>query len=256
MALTKKLYIFNLLLLFAFFWGNCKEDKKDNSLALAALAMSGEPLGNKSCDGSTETYSWGKFTDQCNGTVKFEGVDGTFGGSTYTAKTLFFAKCTHGQTYNSAKNDCTGTGDSGNNYGAIRVQYCSTADNACDDSVSAIAAGSLFDACNGMNLDGKTWRVSTKDEMQTLVHCADKTMPNYANYNALTKVYVYCGSNNSPLPAISSFFSNTVADIYWSSNLATPFFFQSHAWSFDFTDGFGEYKTKTDSYYARCVSEK
>ncbi|MCB1159043.1 MAG: hypothetical protein H7A25_12745 [Leptospiraceae bacterium] len=62
-----------------------------------------------------DTYSWGTFTDQFDGTIKFEGVTGTFGGNSYTAKTLYFAKCTHGQTYNSSANNCQGAGSAGDN---------------------------------------------------------------------------------------------------------------------------------------------
>ena len=197
-----------------------------------------------SCPGEAVTRDWGTFTDCKDGTIKFVGTAGTFGGQTYTAQTLYFAKCTHGQTYNSATNDCTGTGSSGDKYGAIKVQFCTVNDNSCngDDANQSVSSGPLFNACNGSNLAGKSWRVPTKNELKLLIQCTDPTkLPNDKTD---------CGG--APNPAVISLFTNTITDSYWSSSPSVSN--ASAAWSVYFGNGYSDIPGKTTNFNVRCVS--
>lgn len=202
----------------------------------------GTSTGTGTCStSSTETYPWGTFTEMCNGTIKFTGVAGTFGGNTYTAQTLYFAKCSYGLTYAGGVS-CTGTKKG--------VKYCSNNDNSCDNYTILNGTGNseAYSACNGMNSGsgtyGKTnWRVPTKNELKTLIDCADKSMPNDNTTD--------CGSGNYTSGAISSLFPNSESGMnsYWSSsNYAGP----TYAWRLingRTLDGY-----KHDPYYLRCVS--
>ncbi|MCP5513617.1 MAG: DUF1554 domain-containing protein [Leptospiraceae bacterium] len=207
------------------------------------------------CLGTTVTRSWGTFTDCNNGTIKFEGTAGTFGGQTYTAQTLYFAKCTHGQTYNASANDCTGTGDAGNNYGATQVQYCNANANSCNGTDTGTLNGSgtssAYTACNGLSLAGKAWRVTTNNEFRLTINCSDTTIlpSNMAN----------CPSNDPPdipifppveeAPYVIPLFT-TVADNYWTSTSETA----DSARRVDPRSGsFGTWG-KTNNFYVRCVS--
>lgn len=208
-----------------------------------------------SCHCGTETYAWGTFTDQCNGTVKFVGVAGEFGGQTYTAQTLTFMKCSQGQIWNgTTSNDCTGTGNPppGDYYGAGTYLYCDAQDNDCNGGINEGTLGTFsnggtstaWDTCNQLNFADKTdWRVPTHNELKTLIHCTDKTMPNARNTG--------CGAGNSTTPAISSLFPNTAPEEYWSS---FSFGNETAAWVVRFSDGYLRVKGKNDPSYVRCVS--
>lgn len=201
-----------------------------------------------SCPGSTASYSWGTFTDCNNGTIKFVGVAGTFGSHAFSAQTLYFMKCTYGQTYNSGSNDCTGTGTSGSNYGATAVQFCTSADNACngnDDNI-LLSSGPLYDACNGLSLGGKTWRVPDIYDLMLITTCTDNTMPNFNGS---------CAVGNRTAPNTPGMFSNTLSLKYWSSRTTQGS--SSTAFVLDYNTGGSTDITKTTaSTYARCVSSQ
>lgn len=156
-----------------------------------------------SCGGSKETYNWGVFTDCQNGTVALEIPSGRMGTVKLKQQIVYFAKCTYGQTYNSATNDCTGTGDSTNDYGATTVQLCATNHLDCrgGNKNNPISSGPAFNACNGMNLDGRSWRIASQEEMQMIIHCTDKRM---------IFSQTLCGAGNYTSPSISNLFPNTV----------------------------------------------
>ena len=186
----------------------------------------------KNC--GTETYDWGTFTDQCNGTVKFEGKAGTFGDNAYTAQTLTFMKCSQGQTWNSKTNSCDGT--------AIRYEFCPTGDNACDNG-TILTSGPAYTTCNDLNFAGKTdWRAPTKNELKTLIHCTNKTMPDDETS---------CGDGNHTSPTVNNLFPNTVADSYWSSSTLVDI--TSFAWYVDFSYGYTNLNAKTYNVSVRCV---
>ncbi|MBK8398388.1 MAG: DUF1566 domain-containing protein [Leptospiraceae bacterium] len=185
-----------------------KEDDKTPLLAgLLALAGGGSAGGTGgSCAESSITRSWGCFTDMNDGTVRLAVTAGTFGSQTYTAQTLFYAKCSHGQTYDAGSNTCTGA--------TTTVKYCSVNDNSCNGGTdTGILDGSgtsgAYTACNGLSLASKTWRVPTKNELKLLINCNDgTTMPNDAGS---------CGAGNFTAPTINSLFPNTTSGAYWSS---------------------------------------
>lgn len=196
---------------------------------------------------SPETYSWGTFIDQQNGMVEFVGVAGTFGGNLYPAQTLVWSKCSHGQVYNPANNDCTGTGNVGNNYGAQTAQYCSSDDESCNDVVTkelnGTGASTLWDACNGLTLGGRTWRVPTINELKLLIHCTDESMPINGHF---------CEPDNVTSPSINILFPNTISTFYWSATSETSYLY--YAWFVDFFEGNVNTGLKWGDTFVRCIS--
>ena len=187
---------------------------------------------------TTITRDWAVFTDMLDGTVKLEVKAGTWGGQTYTATTLYFAKCTHGMTYNLASNTCSGT--------AVMIQFCITNDNSCNGGVSTnpVSSGPLFNACSGVNLGGRTsWRVPTKDELRLLINCNTTT--------ELSSDNTGCSSSSSNL-TINSLFPNTQSNVYWSSSTYAQD--ASGAWGVGFGNGGVSGHAKTFTTYVRCVT--
>ena len=179
-----------------------------------------------------------------DGTIRLVVNAGTWGGQTYTAQTLYFNKCTHGQVWNSGANDCTGTGNSGNNYGAIITQFCTINDNSCNGGnvSNPVSSGAVFNACNGLSFAGKSWRVPSENELKLLINCTSATeMPIDGSA---------CGAYTSPV--VNNFFPNTVAFIYWSSTASTL----TGAWTVYFHTSLVNQVLKNDpTYFVRCVSD-
>jgi len=179
-------------------------------------------------------YTWGCFTDQLNGTVKFVG-SGIGGGVNYTGTNLTWMKCSQGQTWNATTNGCDGS--PGNIY-----RYCPTDDNACDNG-SILTSGPAYTTCNDLVFAGQTdWKVPTISELQTLIHCTNKTMPN---------TYSDCGNNNYIAPSINKLFPNTVAHVYWSSSHSVGI--PNYARFVYFHNGLISQGAKTYINYVRCV---
>ncbi len=211
-----------------------------------------DSFGNKEMynvvQSNQEKYSWGTFTDNFNGTIRFDGVAGTFGGNIYTSQTLTFMKCSQGQSWNSGTNTCDGS--------AGTWQFCTTNDNNCNGGVTTNELGvggflsgstsGAYNQCNSIGTyAGKTgWRVPKKDELKTLIHCNDKTMPDDT---------YFCLIGNYTSPSINNLFPNTIANDYWSSTTYAPT--TINAWRVYFNGG-GVYgvNSKTNTYYVRCVS--
>lgn len=179
--------------------------------------------------------NWATFRDLVDGTVEVTVNPGNFGGQTYSSQKLYFAKCSHGQTYNQTFNFCTGT--------AITSKYCNTSDNSCNgENINyPVSLGSLYNVCSGIILGGKTgWRVPTKNELKLLINCN--------NLNELPVDGQSC-SNSNP-PNINNLFPNTIPSNYWT---ATPLGFGASYYLL-FSDG-GLYSGgKTESFYIRCVN--
>ncbi len=192
---------------------------------------------------TSETYVWGTFTDNFNGTVKFVGNSGTFGGNSYPSQTLTFMKCSQGQSWNSGTNNCDG---SAGNY-----KYCNVNGFDCNGGINTGSLGTFLNnaistayaTCNELNFAGKiNWRVPTKNELKILIHCANKIMPNDNNN---------CGTDNFISPSISNLFLNTISDSYLSSSSSDI----GSVWSVNFVDGnVYRYGHKTNNYYVRCIS--
>jgi hypothetical protein len=108
-----KLLLKNCLILFGMIWfitlSNCSYDKDKDCegknaivclfpfLSNGANGINSSSLANR-CSDTNISLNWGMFTGCNDGTVKFEVTAGTYGGNAYTSKTLYFAKCQHGQT--------------------------------------------------------------------------------------------------------------------------------------------------------------
>lgn len=188
-------------------------------------------------------YDWGCFQDLENGIVRFDGVAGTFGGNNYSAQTLFFMKCSQGQTWNSSTNSCDGT--------AGTYQYCSANDNSCNSDGSGNPAWTLngtgsstaYATYGNLVFAGQTgWRIPTKNELKTLIHCTGKILP----VDGLGSTCV-----GSPSPVISRLFPNTVPTNYWSSTTYVPT--TIYAWYTDFNFALTVDGYKNGSFYVRCV---
>ncbi len=219
-------------------------EKKDNTALLAALALAfvggggaaGGAASSSPCTQTTVTRSYGTFTDMCNGTIKLVVTAGTWGGVVYTAQTQFFAKCSHGQTYNSSNNTCTGT--------AAQAQYCNALDNSCNagnntGTLDGNGVSSIYSTCNSLSLSGKTWRVPTFNESRLLVNCTDEQIPT-----------TWCAQVVQPA-IITSLFPGSVAGNYWTSTSHSAT--DGKLMNFQL-GGFGSSGSKTNNTYVRCVS--
>lgn len=121
-----------------------KDDDKDGSLDTAAL------------------LALSTFTDNRNGTV--------------TSSTgLIWAKCSYGQVWSSALNNCSGTGTE-SAYGAQSMAYCSVENSCHDTSTLYASSGPAFSACSSYSVSGITgWRLPTVAELQGLSTTLNRT---------------------------------------------------------------------------------
>ncbi|MBK7057310.1 MAG: hypothetical protein IPH52_20135 [Leptospiraceae bacterium] len=69
--------------------------------------------------------------------IIYDNLDGTI---TDSSRNITWMKCSAGQTWNPGPNDCTGTGDSGNNYSIGYYQYCATLNYTCNNTGSPIGS--------------------------------------------------------------------------------------------------------------------
>jgi hypothetical protein len=201
---------------------------------------------------SPVTVDWGTFSDNGNGSIKLDVNAGTYGGQTYSAQTLTWMKCTHGQAWKSSTNDCTQNGTSPD-YGGITVRYCSTDDNSCNDAATGVLNGTgtstAYTACNDLNAGagtlGKTnWRVPTKNELKLLVKCNTSTTLPIDGSN--------CGG--SPSPSIHNLFPQTINayNSYLTSN--TNLGDVTKIWLINFDTSLVLFSSKSASWWVRCVS--
>ncbi len=183
--------------------------------------------------------NWAKFTDLLNGTIRLDIREGIFGGQSYNIRTVYFAKCTYGQIYNSSLNSCSGNG--------ITSQFCNSADNSCNSGNSnlPLSNGPIFNICNGYSIGGRNgWRVPTKNELKLLNECISPSdLPNDNSQ---------CSTSNNP--TINSLFPNSYGAEYWTSTTYIPN--NIYAWYVGFSDGRnGPYDSKTANLYLRCISD-
>lgn len=107
-------------------------------------------------------YEWGTFTDNQNGTISFT-ISASLN-SPYNGTNLTWMKCSVGQTYNNGI--CDGVPSS--------IFYCNTRNNNCDNgdaNPTINTVSPIFQACNGITLLGKTWRVPKLMELSTMLLC-------------------------------------------------------------------------------------
>ncbi|MBI3395881.1 MAG: DUF1566 domain-containing protein [Spirochaetia bacterium] len=176
---------------------------------------------------------------------------------------LIWNRCTHGQTWNAAAGNCTGSGKA-NSFGAVQVRFCDKNDNTCNEGTDGghLASGDAFDACNRLNSGNagfgiRTWRLPLKAELAGLVVCTDNTPvplndygkdPYKCGYKA--GKYVTTGWKS---PALNNeLFPNTMSLEYWS---ASPHTSKSSAWYTAFQNGWTHMASKANRSYVRCVAD-
>jgi cysteine-rich repeat protein len=188
----------------------------------------------------------------CRGTPSacaqyFDNRNGTV--STGTPSALMWMKCSQGQTWVAASNSCSGT--------AGTFQYCSTPTNSCNGGTSNNTAvlddggiSALYTECKDSAYLGYTdWRVSTKEELKSLVRCSNDTAVPLADD-------VLCGASPTDYtnPTIeTSLFPSTgiqpTSARYWSATSAEA----GTAWSVSFYNGDTIKSAKQDSSHVRCI---
>ena len=213
-------------------------------LILSALAFF------MNCEAKPEKETYGFTNDDFN--VALLGVlsnvnmiDNGDGTITDTSFRLTWQKCSYGQVFRSAQNDCQGAtvGSVLNpqdpyRYGAKVVSYCDSRTHACNRvappqiliSVSEIAIAGTSEAFNACNALGNGYRVPNAYELERLTAT---------------------GRNG-----VLARFPNTVEGLYWSSLSEVTDIPGETALAVSFDrQTFGEEKKiiKTDRNYVRCV---
>ncbi|MBK9502716.1 MAG: Ig-like domain-containing protein [Leptospiraceae bacterium] len=188
---------------------------------------------------SSASYPWGTFSDMGNGTIRFVGVAGVFGGQTYAGDTLYFAKCSMNQNWDSVNNTCTGS--------VGQARYCSATNNSCNDlttmQLNGTGTSQAWDYCNSLNLAGRLWRVPTKNELKLTILCSNPTILSSDN-----------GSSCASSPAINTtLFPNTATANcrYWTATASST----TDAWFINYCTGVAISNNNKDAFnYIRCVS--
>lgn len=127
-----------------------------------------------------------KFIDLCNGVIKMEIKpvgSGTptlkIGTYTYGTTTLYFKKCSQGQTFNSGTNSCSGT--------SSYFQYCDTQDNSCNGgtntgNLNGNGNSEAFATCKDEVFGGlSNWRVATDKDLSLTVDCTGGSLNTLSN---------------------------------------------------------------------------
>lgn len=217
---------------------NTKSESNNDLILAALLALNRGTTAAAGSTAASETYDWGTFTDQLNGTVRFVGKAGTFGGNTYTAQTIFFMMCSQGQSWDSSGNTCNSTDNAyaGNT-------FCNANDSSCDNGtiLNGTGTSTVYTACDSLSFAGKTnWRVPTKKELKTIIHCTDRTMPADS---------ASCAASTSP--TVNTLFPKTIDSIFWSASASNT----TSAWTVNFLTGIAQTASKSDPNYLRCVAD-
>ena len=151
-------------------------------LILAAFLLSSGACKKKDDDNTdAATMSWIAnltvglgFTDLGNGLIQDINTN------------LVWMKCSYGQVWNAAFNDCAGIGGF-TTYGAKSLAFCeavldhSITECTTEDAVNPIAiSGPAFNACAYETTGGLAWRLPTREEMNAFATViATKTMLDY-----------------------------------------------------------------------------
>ncbi|MBK8397688.1 MAG: DUF1566 domain-containing protein [Leptospiraceae bacterium] len=176
----------------------------------------------------------------------YDNMDGTI---TDTNRNVTWMKCSAGQVWNQTNNDCTGIGNSGNNYSVGYFQYCATASHSCNNTgspnwdLNGNGTSGLWTYCDNLELGGRTnWRVPNHSELLGM----------YAD--------VYSQSTYQFL------FPQTGLAFYWtaSADSTTPYFLhpnpEQRAWIIHFQTGINyayignSDGLKTNNALLRCVT--
>ncbi len=73
-----------------------------------------------------------------------------------------YKKCAQGQVYRAAENDCRGTGNANDWYGAQKLQFCDKDDGSCttDSWLNASGNSEAYTSCAGDGTQGGGWHVA------------------------------------------------------------------------------------------------
>ncbi|MCU0824381.1 MAG: DUF1566 domain-containing protein [Leptospira sp.] len=191
------------------------------------------------------TYPWGTFTDNRDGTVRFIGNAGSFGGQVYTETTLTYAKCSIGQTWLPGDNSCSPDVPS-------QVFYCPANNNSCNDTVTFLLNNSLsaaYSYCDTLEFGGRTnWRVATKNELKLTVACSENPTDipidnDLAGCGVMKRYYL----NTTIFPLAGSGSIGT----FWTATAQSA----GVALYVDYTRGYTTGSGKAFARAVRCVSE-
>ncbi len=141
-GLQQRLLAVLLLLATGLIFSGCGDDEQSTDWLQVLIATSG-------------------VTDNYNGTV-----NQTIGTGTFT-----WMKCAQGQVWNSALNNCAGTG-SGTVYGATSLAFCLVITGGASycTTVDGVAnSGPAYDSCANLSFAGQSdWRLPTQGELAAL----------------------------------------------------------------------------------------
>ncbi|MCB1156570.1 MAG: hypothetical protein H7A25_04185 [Leptospiraceae bacterium] len=157
-----------LLLIIFLFSHNCSSPNYDPDIGALFIILC---YGSSDLRSQTKTEYEREFTDLKNGMILYTSrkiiysknacEENYHSGVLNSESQTYYKKCVQGQVYRSEQNDCKGTGDSSNFYGARQFAFCNTNDNSCEsnsgnaDPFSSPAALS----CYNETLYGRSWKI-------------------------------------------------------------------------------------------------
>lgn len=127
----------------------------DNEAKGAIILTLGDIL--RKANEITYTYD---VTDQMDGSVMLQETS-----SKGDVKTYYYKKCLQGQVYRQTENDCMGTGNETDLYGAVKLQYCDKADNSCNGGedkgiLDGNGKSEAYKSCDSDTTLGRKWEVA------------------------------------------------------------------------------------------------
>ncbi|MCB1194140.1 MAG: hypothetical protein H7A23_11120 [Leptospiraceae bacterium] len=236
-----------IFIIFIFFFLHCGNSGPTKETKLFWLYML--------CGGSKEsTRIEPEYTDLKNGmilyTSKYINHSANICVGDYVPEVLdsvhhvYYKKCVQGQVYREEQNDCKGTGDASNYYGAEKFPFCDTNDSSCqsDSNEADPFLSPAAQTCYYDGFQGKTWKMF--DGNQNAAYYED-------SYTELLIDYI-------PRETFQELFPDLpIGDsvYYWDLNSASS----TTAYRYTINSS-GELsydkENNTSSYYVICVSEE
>ncbi|MBX7059594.1 MAG: DUF1566 domain-containing protein [Leptospirales bacterium] len=152
-------------------------------------------------------------TDNYNGTVNQVIGTGTFS----------WMKCTQGQAWNAALNNCAGTG-SGTVYGATSLAFCTVITGGasyCTTNEGVANSGPAYDSCSNLVFAGQSdWRLPTQGELASLAAFSSRSALLYTFPQTPDDKYFWTGSANTTDTDGTSAWSISFAENTFGDQLA------------------------------------